>query len=76
MAGLARTRYGGPGSGAAAGLAVRVAPALLPDPAVRQLLEGQGLTAVGGSAADFKRTIDGDVKRWGPVITRLSITLD
>ncbi len=50
--------------------------ALLQDPAVQQVLDGQGLTVVGGSAADFKRTIDADIKRWGPVITRLSIKLD
>ncbi len=52
------------------------ANAVLQDPAVRQALDAQGLTIVGGSAADFKRTIDGDVKRWGPVITRLGIKLD
>ena len=50
--------------------------ALLQDPAVRQVLDAQGLTVAGGSAADFKRTIDTDVKRWGPVITRLGIKLD
>lgn len=49
---------------------------LLKDAAVKTLLDAQGLTAVGGSAADFKRTIDGEVKRWGPVITRLGIKLD
>lgn len=49
---------------------------MLKDPAVKSLLDAQGLTAVGGSAADFKRAIDGDVKRWGPVITRLGIKLD
>ena len=50
--------------------------ALLQDPAVRQVMESQGLTIVGGSAADFKRTIDVDVRRWGPVITRLGVKLD
>jgi tripartite-type tricarboxylate transporter receptor subunit TctC len=49
---------------------------MLKDPAVKTLLDAQGLTAVGGSAADFKRVIDGDVKRWGPVISRLGIKLD
>jgi tripartite-type tricarboxylate transporter receptor subunit TctC len=49
---------------------------LLKDAAVKTLLDAQGLTAVGGSAADFKRTIDGEVKRWGPVITKLGIKLD
>jgi len=50
--------------------------ALLLDPAVRQAMESQGLTIVGGSAADFKRAIDADVRRWGPVITRLGVKLD
>ncbi len=50
--------------------------AVLQDAAVRQALEAQGLTVVGGSAADFRRTIDADIKRWGPVITRLGIKLD
>jgi tripartite-type tricarboxylate transporter receptor subunit TctC len=49
---------------------------LLKDAAVKTLLDAQGLTAVGGSAADFKRTIDGEAKRWGPVITKLGIKLD
>lgn len=49
---------------------------MLKDPAVKTLLDAQGLTAVGGSAADFRRTIDADVKRWGPVINKLGIKLD
>jgi tripartite-type tricarboxylate transporter receptor subunit TctC len=48
----------------------------LKDPAVRAALDAQGLTVVGGSAADFKRVVDADVKRWGPVITRLGLKLD
>jgi tripartite-type tricarboxylate transporter receptor subunit TctC len=52
------------------------ANAVLQDPAVRQALESQGLTIVGGSPADFRRQIDADVKRWGPVITRLGVKLD
>jgi tripartite-type tricarboxylate transporter receptor subunit TctC len=50
--------------------------AVLQDPAVRQALDAQGLAVVGGSAADFRRTIEIDVKRWGPVISRLGIKLD
>ena len=50
--------------------------AVLQDPAVRQALDAQGLTIVGGSAADFRRVIEADVKRWGAVITRLGIKLD
>ena len=49
---------------------------VLNDAAVKSFLESQGLTVVGGTAADFKRAIDGDVKRWGPVIERLGIKLD
>jgi tripartite-type tricarboxylate transporter receptor subunit TctC len=52
------------------------ANAVLQDPAVRQALDAQGLTVVGGSAADFKRAIDADVKRWGPVITKIGVKLD
>jgi tripartite-type tricarboxylate transporter receptor subunit TctC len=52
------------------------ANAVLQDPTVRQALDAQGLTVVGGSAADFKRAIDADVKRWGPLITKLGVKLD
>ncbi|MGL6109156.1 MAG: Bug family tripartite tricarboxylate transporter substrate binding protein [Rubrivivax sp.] len=52
------------------------ANAVLQDPAVRQALDAQGLTVVGGSAADFKRAIDADVTRWGPVITKIGVKLD
>ena len=52
------------------------ANSVLQDPAVRQALDAQGLTVVGGSAADFQRVIDAEVRRWGPVITRLAIKLD
>lgn len=52
------------------------ANAVLQDPAVRQALDAQGLTVVGGSAADFKRAIDADIKRWGPVITKIGVKLD
>ncbi len=52
------------------------ANAVLQDAAVRQALDAQGLTVVGGSAADFKRAIDADIKRWGPVITKIGLKLD
>jgi tripartite-type tricarboxylate transporter receptor subunit TctC len=52
------------------------ANAVLQDPAVRQALDAQGLTVVGGSAADFRRAIDADVKRWGPVIDKIGVKLD
>jgi tripartite-type tricarboxylate transporter receptor subunit TctC len=48
---------------------------LLKDAAVRQVLDSAGLTAVGGTPEAFRRFIDGDVKRWGPVITRLGVKL-
>jgi tripartite-type tricarboxylate transporter receptor subunit TctC len=50
--------------------------ALLASDEVKSALARQGMTVVGGSAADFKRVIDADVARWGPVIRRLGITLD
>jgi tripartite-type tricarboxylate transporter receptor subunit TctC len=52
------------------------ANAVLQEPAVRQALEAQGLTVAGGSAAEFRRMIDADIKRWGPLITRLGVKLD
>ncbi len=50
--------------------------ALLATDEVKQALLRQGMTVVGGSPADFKRVIDGDMARWGPVIKRLGVTLD
>jgi tripartite-type tricarboxylate transporter receptor subunit TctC len=49
---------------------------VLKEATVKSALETQGLTVVGGAAADFRRVIDGDVKRWGPVIEKLGIKLD
>lgn len=49
---------------------------VLKDAAVKSALESQGLTVVGGTASDFRRVIDGDVKRWEPVINKLGIKLD
>jgi hypothetical protein len=31
---------------------------------------------VGGSAEDFRRVVDADVKRWGPIITKIGLKLD
>lgn len=50
--------------------------ALLATEDVRGALAKQGMTVVGGSPADFKRVIDADVARWGPVIRRLGVSLD
>ena len=48
----------------------------LQDPAVRSLFDAQGLTAVGGTADDFKRTLDADARRWGAIIRKAGITID
>ena len=48
---------------------------LLKDAAVRQVLDNSGLTSVGGTPEAFRRCIEGDVRRWGPVITRLGVKL-
>jgi tripartite-type tricarboxylate transporter receptor subunit TctC len=50
--------------------------AVLNDPAVKAALDAQGLTVVGGSAADFRRVLDAEAKRWGPIITRIGVKLD
>jgi tripartite-type tricarboxylate transporter receptor subunit TctC len=50
--------------------------ALLATDEVKTALARQGMTVVGGSAQDFKRVIDADVARWGPVIKRLGVSLD
>ena len=49
---------------------------MLKDPAVKAALEAQGLTAVDGSAADFKRVLDAEARRWGPILTRIGAKLD
>jgi len=50
--------------------------AALRDPAVKAVLDSQGLTAVGGSAEDFKRVLDSDARRWGAIIQKVGIKLD
>ena len=52
------------------------ANAVLAEPAVRQALDAQGLTVVGGSAADFKRVLEAEAKRWGPIIAKIGVKLD
>ena len=49
--------------------------ALLKDDAVSQILQRSGLTAVGGTPAQFGTFIRQDVQRWGPVITKLGVKL-
>jgi tripartite-type tricarboxylate transporter receptor subunit TctC len=50
--------------------------AALQDPALKAALDAQGLTPVGGSAADFRRTVEADMKRWGAIITRIGLKID
>ena len=50
--------------------------AVLHDPTVKTVLDGQGLTAVGGSADDFKRLLDSDARRWGAIIQKIGVKLD
>ena len=49
---------------------------LAKDTALREAMARSGLSVVGGSAAEFRRFIDADVARWGPVITRLGVKLN
>jgi len=50
--------------------------AALNDPGVRSVLDNQGLTPVGGSAADFRRTVETDMKRWGAIIQRIGLKIE
>jgi len=48
----------------------------LHDPALRSAMEAQGLTPVGGSAADFRKIVEADTKRWGAIIERIGLKID
>ena len=61
---------------AVARINVDVNELLAKDAALRDAMAKNGLTIVGGSAAEFRRFIDADVARWGPVITRLGVKLN
>jgi tripartite-type tricarboxylate transporter receptor subunit TctC len=50
--------------------------AVLADAAVKAALDAQGLTPVGGSAADFRRLVEAEQKRWAPIIARIGVKLD
>ena len=50
--------------------------AALRDPGVRTTFDAQGLTPVGGSADDFKRLLEAEARRWGPIVQRAGIKLD
>jgi tripartite-type tricarboxylate transporter receptor subunit TctC len=50
--------------------------ALLSDAGVKAALDTQGLTPVGGSAADFRKLVEADSQRWGVVIRRIGLKLE
>jgi tripartite-type tricarboxylate transporter receptor subunit TctC len=50
--------------------------AALAEPAVKSALDAQGLTPVGGSAADFRKVVDADMKRWGAIIRRIGLKIE
>ena len=50
--------------------------AALNEPSVRSALDAQGLTPVGGTAAEFRRVVDADMKRWGAIINRIGLKID
>jgi tripartite-type tricarboxylate transporter receptor subunit TctC len=50
--------------------------AVLHDPAVKSTLDNQGLTAVGGSPADFRKVVEADTRRWGAIINRIGLKLE
>jgi tripartite-type tricarboxylate transporter receptor subunit TctC len=50
--------------------------AALRDPGVRAALEQQGLTPVGGSAAEFRALVAADLQRWGAIIRRIGLKLE
>jgi tripartite-type tricarboxylate transporter receptor subunit TctC len=50
--------------------------AVLQDASVRSALDAQGLTVVGGSAADFRKTVETDTRRWGAIIERIGLKID
>jgi tripartite-type tricarboxylate transporter receptor subunit TctC len=50
--------------------------ALLSDAGVKAALDTQGLTPMGGSAADFRKLVEADSQRWGAVIRRIGLKLE
>ena len=50
--------------------------AALRDPGLRTTFDAQGLTPVGGSAEDFKRLLEAEARRWGPIVQKAGIKLD
>ena len=45
-------------------------------PEVRQRFASLGMAGAGGSPAQFRAVIEADMKKWGPLITRLGVKLD
>jgi tripartite-type tricarboxylate transporter receptor subunit TctC len=50
--------------------------AVLHDAGMRAALEQQGLTPVGGSAAEFRALVAADMQRWGATIRRIGLKLE
>lgn len=50
--------------------------AALGDAQVRQVMDNQGLTVVGGTPADFRKVVDADTRRWGAIIRKIGLQLD
>jgi tripartite-type tricarboxylate transporter receptor subunit TctC len=50
--------------------------AALQDAQVKSVMDTQGLTVVGGTAADFRKVVDADMKRWGPIIDKIGLKID
>ena len=50
--------------------------AVLQEPAVKSVFDAQGLMPGGGSPADFRATVNADVKRWGAIIQKIGLKID
>ncbi|MDP9900026.1 Bug family tripartite tricarboxylate transporter substrate binding protein [Variovorax ginsengisoli] len=50
--------------------------AALKDPGVKDQLAAQGLVAMGGTPAEFKRFIEAERSKWGAIIQQVGIKLD
>ena len=48
---------------------------VLAEPAVREKLQTQTMEAVGGTPAEFRKVLDGELKLWSPVIKQYGITI-
>jgi tripartite-type tricarboxylate transporter receptor subunit TctC len=50
--------------------------AVLHDPAMKAVFDQQGLTAVGGSADEFRKVLAADARRWGAIIQKIGLKID